>query len=215
MAGPQYLASPAAVTGLTVTSGAGAWGFGAWVEVTASSTATIYLQGITFEPTTDPSNDATVQFLFEVGIGAPSAEVTKVQIPYSFRRDTHAGYYFIDPIRIFLPEPYLIPTGTRIAVRITDSVASSLNYSIKIFYNEETTLTVAASASSVHTGAAVVLVQQHALVAASAASVHVSSAIVLIENITLAVVDAASADLADNISILQHHFLIIPLAVRR
>jgi hypothetical protein len=74
-----------------------------------------------------PTADSTFEMLVEVGTGAAGSEVTQVQIPFSCRSDTAVAYYF--PPLPFLPEPYLIAAGTRVAVRFADASASAQTYS--------------------------------------------------------------------------------------
>lgn len=137
MALAQFLSLPAAATGLAPASSATAWLYGSWVQASASLGTDIYVMGLTFQITNVPALDTTVQQLFEIGIGAGGSEVTKVQIPYSFRADDLTGYYHTRAYNIFLPEPFTIVAGTRVAVRVTDSLASAITYGgVKIWYRE-------------------------------------------------------------------------------
>ena len=138
MALGDLLSLPAAATGLAPISGAGAWGYGSWAEASASLATDIYVIGLTFQLTNSPvSLDTTYEQLFEIGTGASGAEVTKIQIPYSFRSDTVAYGYYKDTIKYFFPEPLTISAGTRVAVRATDSIAAAITYNgVKILYRE-------------------------------------------------------------------------------
>lgn len=128
---------PADATGIAPTSGASAWGFGLWTELTSATTTDIYVISLVFQITNIPALDTTVEQLFEIGIGTAGAEVTDIQIPYNVRNDTQVGYYLTRPDHIFLPEPVLIPEGTRIAVRVADSLATAITYQgVKIMYKE-------------------------------------------------------------------------------
>jgi hypothetical protein len=151
MALAQFLSLPAIEAGKAPVSSASAWAFGNWVEISASITTDIYLIGIQFQlGSTKPSLDTTTQQLFEIGIGGSGAEVTKLQFPYSFRKDTAVGYYHTKTINVFLPEPYFIQGLSRVAVRATDSIASAITYTnFKIFYREGGVYTVKALADSV------------------------------------------------------------------
>ena len=138
MAENQILSLPAAATGLTPASSATAWLYGSWVEASASLGTKIYVIGLAFQITNTPASlDTTYAQLFEIGIGAAASEVTKIQIPYSYRADTVAYGYYRNTLKVFLPEPYEIPAGTRVAVRATDSIASAITYNgVKIIYRE-------------------------------------------------------------------------------
>lgn len=128
---------PAAAAGITPTSGASAWGFGLWTELTSATTTDIYVISLVFQITNIPALDTTVEQLFEIGIGPLGAEITDIQIPYNVRNDTQVGYYLTRPDHIFLPEPVLITSGTRIAIRVADSLATAITYQgVKIMYRE-------------------------------------------------------------------------------
>lgn len=137
MALNQFLSLPADANGLTPASAASAWGFGSWVVASASLGTDIYVMGLVFEVTNVPGLGTTVEQLFEIGTGAGGAEVTKVQIPWSIRQDTLVGYYMTKSYTLYLPEPMLIAQGTRVAVRVTDSLASVITYNgVKLKYME-------------------------------------------------------------------------------
>ena len=127
---------PDNVAGATPGSGALAWSYGLWVEVQASLPTDIYIYGFMFQNTdASPGADTLRQYLFEIGIGAAGSEVVKLQIPTSSLSDTTAYGYYKDTLKVFLPELFEIPYGTRVAVRVTDSIASAITYNgVKIFY---------------------------------------------------------------------------------
>lgn len=128
---------PTTANGITPISAASAWGFGLWTELTSATTTDIYVISLLFQITNIPALDTTVEQLFEIGIGAAGAEVTDIQIPYNVRNDTLVGYYHTRPNHIFLPEPVLIASGTRIAIRVADSLATAITYQgVKIMYKE-------------------------------------------------------------------------------
>lgn len=144
MASNQLLSLPAAATGLTPASNATAWLYGSWVQATATTTTPIVITGFEFQTTNIPAVDVTDQKLFEIGIGGAGLETIVIQIPYSHRSDTAAHYYMPATIKVFLPEPYAIPTGVRVAVRATDSITGVVTYNgVKLFYRETTSPTTA------------------------------------------------------------------------
>jgi hypothetical protein len=143
MSGGQYLSLPAAATGLAPISGASAWAFGSWVTAVSPLPIGIRIVGITFQTTYKPATDTTNEIFLEIGIGKIGSEITKIQVPYSQRKGTALGYFQTEIYNMFFPEPYLISGGNRVAVRITDNVASALTYSgVKIFYIEDDSPTV-------------------------------------------------------------------------
>jgi len=127
------------VAGLTLAPNATAWVLGAWVELTPATSGDLYIQSLSFSTNNIPALDTTVEYLFEIGTGAGGAESTKIQIPYSVRNDTQIGYY--SNYKIFIPEPFFVPSGTRIALRAASSLTSAGNQlGFKIFYIGDETL---------------------------------------------------------------------------
>lgn len=130
-------ALPAAADGITVSSAASAWGYGVWVELSASLSTDIYIISVLFESTNIPALDTTIEQIIDVGVGAAGAESTKVQIPYTVRCDTQVSYYLTTPETIYLPEPYLISSGERVAIKVADSLAAAVTYNgVKLMYKE-------------------------------------------------------------------------------
>lgn len=140
MAQNDLLSLPAAAVGLTPASAASAWGFGSWVVLSASLPSNIYILGFEFMLTDQGSLDQTDEQFFEIGTGAGGAETTQIQIPVSMRPDTRVGHYMVKTQPVFFPEPYTVTQGTRLAVRVADSLASAITYNgVKIFYREGVT----------------------------------------------------------------------------
>lgn len=132
--------------GATPASAASAWGFGSWAEVLPNGWPyDIAIYGLTFEVTNVPALDTTIEELFEIGTGAPGAEVTKVQVPYTLRADTGPiGYYLERMLYPAFGEPMLVPAGTRVAVRAADSLASVVTYEgVKVYFREVAAAVVA------------------------------------------------------------------------
>lgn len=138
MAANQFLSLPGAQNGLSPTSGGGVWAFGSWVVASASVSTDIHILGFTFDwpVTTGGSTDVNFEGLFEIGTGSAGGEVTKLQIPYTIRNDTAVGYYLVNANRFFFPEPYVVPSGTRVAVRVAGTNATITYDAVKIFYME-------------------------------------------------------------------------------
>jgi len=140
MAANQILSLPAAATGLAPDSSATAWTYGTAVTASASLGVGINIIGLQFQVTNIPTVDATQEILFDITIGG----TTKVQIPYTQRSDTAVGYYQAPSQTIFLPEPYSVPGGSAVAVKVTDSLSSAITYNgVKILYQEKTPPAVA------------------------------------------------------------------------
>lgn len=136
MALNQLLSLPGAAAGLALTPSTTAWVFGSWVVASASVTTDIYIIGFEWTAEYTSSLDTTIAHLFEIGTGATGSEVTQIQLPGSWRDDTAAGHYFPQGLTVFLPEPYFVPAGAQVSVRVANLVGAATPYRVKIFYRE-------------------------------------------------------------------------------
>lgn len=131
-----HRAYPEFAGGIAPVSGSTSWTLGAWFNLVARTNANIAICGISFSTTVAIGADTTIQHLIEIALGRQGEEVLKLQIPASTRNDTAVGYYM--PVKIFLPEPYLIQVGQKISVRIADSTNSAQTYNgFKILYQTD------------------------------------------------------------------------------
>lgn len=120
--------------GATPVSAASVWGFGSTVLINENTNGDIYIAALQFQVTAVLSVDTTEEVLFEIVIGAKGSEVTKVQIPYSYRSDTAVSIY-LGSQKISLAEPVFIPKSSRVSVRVADNNAASRTYNaVKIIY---------------------------------------------------------------------------------
>jgi hypothetical protein len=125
---------PPQEVGISVTGHPTAWIFGAWKQLGQFTKSDIYIYGLQFQETRVATADTTYQVLFEIGFGMVGREVTKIQIPYSYRNDTAVAYYLPPVGRVFLPEPVLVPQYTTISVRVTGSTGSETCNGVKLRY---------------------------------------------------------------------------------
>jgi hypothetical protein len=130
----RFYSLPADATGAAPVSGASAWAFGSAVTLSASLPTDIYVIGIQFQNTDIPALDVNQDILFEVTVGG----TTKLQVPFNMNADTLVGYNFTSTASIqafYFPEPYVIPAGSAVAVKVTDSIAAALTYNgVKLIY---------------------------------------------------------------------------------
>jgi hypothetical protein len=137
MAENDIVAYPGAASGLTLTSTTAAWGTQTWTELTAGISTDLYIIGINYHPTLIPTTGTTIEMLMEIGTGAASSEVVKLQIPYSYKSFTAVSFYLMTTQSIFLPEPFFVPAFTRIAARFYDSHTAAVTYQqVKVRYKE-------------------------------------------------------------------------------
>lgn len=136
MAANQFLSLPAAATGLSLVSSATAWAYGSPVTLAASLASDIAVIGFEFHNTDIPAVDTNQDILFEITVGG----TTMIQLPFNMKADSLVGYDFAESASIqafYFPEPYFIPAGSAVAVKVTDSIAAALTYNgVKILYNE-------------------------------------------------------------------------------
>lgn len=124
--GTFYTLPRDALAGGVCASAASAWGFGSWVLL-QEKTEEITILGASYQWTSIPGLDTTESHLIEIGTGAAGAESVKLQFASNHRPDTQVGYY-LKTIPVFLPEPFVVTAGTRIAVRAADSSTSARTY---------------------------------------------------------------------------------------
>lgn len=140
MAASDYVSFPAAANGLSRTSNATAWVHSTWIELFPDSqfpSTDVAIVGVDCSIGSVVTADTTIEFLMELGTGTAGSEVTKVQIPWSLRSDTSANYFLgIADRFLWLPEPFKVPAGTRVAVRIASSAASFVNNGISVHIRE-------------------------------------------------------------------------------
>jgi hypothetical protein len=130
----RYLCIPAAAAGVGITAGAGVWTFSAYSQLAAANaiTATFYLVGVCFQPPAASATATTNEYLLELATGAASSEVLAVQLPFTVRNVTAAGY--IPPAWLAVPEPKQVAANTRVAARLAASVASLAITGLKLIY---------------------------------------------------------------------------------
>lgn len=133
----RYLTYPAAATGITrASSGGAAWSYSAYTELVPVNTitATFYIAGLSLMPPAATATATTNEYLLEVATGLSGAEVLAVQVPFTVRNVTAAGY--IPAVFIIFPEPKQVAANTRLSVRFAYSVAttSSTITGIKVLY---------------------------------------------------------------------------------
>lgn len=117
---------PDAEAGLSFTVRTASWNFTPWQVVADYLPSDHYVLGITFQyGFALAAVDTTYEQIFEVGVGKVSDPVTKIQIPTSVRFDTAVGYYFPPRVQFSLPEPFFIPEGSTVCMRMTGTLQFS------------------------------------------------------------------------------------------
>ena len=140
MASGQYLSYPAASSGLSTTTGIGAWAFPiSWSELVSSAAVAMNAIGVQFQITTVSTTggqDTTFEMILEIGTGTAGNEVLQIQVPYTWRYQTKVGYYLHASITIYFPRGLFIAGGQRVAVRAASSAGSDTFNGIKLLYVE-------------------------------------------------------------------------------
>lgn len=122
----RYLSFPAAAVGISrASSGSTAWSFSAYTEVVPVNTitATYYIAAIILQPPAATATALTNEYIIEFATGLAGSEVTIIQVPFTVRNVTAAGY--IPAEFITLPEPKQVAANTRISTRFAYSVATT------------------------------------------------------------------------------------------
>lgn len=139
MALGQILSLPSNSNGFTSSASTlvPAWTFPVYTTITNGLSYPIYIIGVSYMLDNGAGDDSTLEMLMDIGFGLSGSEVSKIQIPYSLRRDQNSGFYMEIQHTIFLPEPVLAPANTRISYTVARGQAvSSVFEGIKLFYQE-------------------------------------------------------------------------------
>lgn len=130
----QLRSLPESEGGVSLTTSNVAWQFSEWKQLGQFTRSDLYIYGLLWQVTKIAAADTPYQVLFEIGLGVVGREVTKIQIPHSFRNDTAVGYYF-DQLSVFLPEPFFVPQYSTISVRVAYNDNSSTTFDgVKLKY---------------------------------------------------------------------------------
>ena len=125
-AGSGYFMIPSGpAVGTTLTSSASANTYGSYVEMVASTSAAIYIVGVTLDT---PTINLTVDII-QVMIGTGPATETPVG-EWKFGYDGDQGSNVSPPMltSFIFPFPIPVATATRIALKVADDVAAALTY---------------------------------------------------------------------------------------
>jgi len=113
---------------VSITSVATANTWSSWVEVDASVAANSWINAITVS--VNCSDDANL--VVELGTGAAGAEATKIRFSYRIEMLTNVGFF---PTIVYpLALPIKVASGTRIAVRVSESTANSYVFKVGVQY---------------------------------------------------------------------------------
>lgn len=120
---------PTAAEGLSVTPDASAWLASAWVELSASTPGDWTLYGLHVE-----HPKIAVEFEVDVGVGAAGAEV----VVTTFRSVLEASSTFLEnkPLILGIPVAGLVPSGSRVALRLRKQGTSVLAWLLSLGYYE-------------------------------------------------------------------------------
>ena len=119
--GNYFLVPAGPAAGKALASSASANTYGAWVEMTAATSAAIFIVGYVLNTYSDATNMAYVQL--DIGVGAGAAEVSVGEFYTSGPLDT-AGTD-VAPVQVQMIYPIPVAASTRIAARIADAEAGA------------------------------------------------------------------------------------------
>ncbi len=122
-----------------VQSGLAAWSYGDWMVLDSSVPNTINIVGFSFSWTYVPAVDTTIECVFDISVAERGKREVDIQLPFSLRSDTAVGYYMNKSNLVYLPEGYVVPAGSEIAVRVADSIVGNLGYDCISLMVETTT----------------------------------------------------------------------------
>jgi len=132
---------PYLATGVSPVSSSAAWNWPAsWTELVPVNTITfdfdICAINWLYPPAETTALDTRYQGVIQIGVGGAGAEASIISVPVTFLIDTKAEHVPSKQI-CTLPIPRRVPANSRVAVRVTDSLAAALTWGpIKIQYVE-------------------------------------------------------------------------------
>ncbi len=106
--------------------------FGNWVEVDAAVSADSYINSILVTCKELLTNNTDTDFVVEIGTGAGGSEVSKIRFSGYYEAGSAVGG--LQPFIFTLSNPIKVASGTRIAVQVSDNVASEQDYKVSIQY---------------------------------------------------------------------------------
>jgi hypothetical protein len=141
MAVGDFLSKPAGAAGVGAPTAAVAWNAGAYQDIATASdfSNSIAILGVTFQRSeyAIAGADTTREYLLEIATGTAGSEVVQLQIPWTVRMDTAAEHNLSTAVTYFLPEPFVVPALTRIAVHARIGTNDTVTVAgIKILYYE-------------------------------------------------------------------------------
>ena len=136
--GAGYFMIPAGpAVGTTLTSSASANTYGSYVQMIASTSAALYIVGVTIDR---PSNDVLIDIIqMMIGTG-PATETPVGEWKWAYKIDTSGAS--VPPMfaSFIFPFPIPVATGTRIALKVADDVASALTYNATLICIDQSNL---------------------------------------------------------------------------
>lgn len=124
--GGYFLIPTGPSVGTTVQSSASANTYGSWVEMSASAPADLFIVGVRLAN----FGGVTSYITLDIGTGAGGAESSVGEIPFGgMDPGTDSG---LQGFTVMFPFPMPVASGTRIAARVADNVASAINASVTL-----------------------------------------------------------------------------------
>ncbi len=130
------LSLPAGAAAASGSKNTTAWSNTGYVVLSASTPADYKLLGVQWQPSNLGAVDTTSEYLIEVATGGSGAESVKVQIPGSMRTSNLTHFYHWEPTTHWLPEPIVIPAGSRVTFRGHGSVAVAVTFGCRLLLDD-------------------------------------------------------------------------------
>ena len=128
-----------------------AWSYGDWMVLDTSIPNTINIVGFSFSWAYIPAVDTTIQCIFDISVAPRGQRAVKIQLPFNLRTDTAVGIYLEKENMVYLPEGYVVPADSEIAIRVADSIVGTLGYACTTLLVQSTTQVNLSPASSFST----------------------------------------------------------------
>jgi len=128
--GTEILLPTGPSVGTTAATGGSANAFGSWVEFSAATSTDLLITGVNVARSAADASLTYVQV--EIGVGAGAAEVVKARTRPTGQPRGNQGNLIGGDTVFHFSYPLFVAAGSRVAVRVADSLASSLNHEITL-----------------------------------------------------------------------------------
>jgi hypothetical protein len=114
-----------------------AWAYGKWNKIMEVDNGGIWISAIVCWGLLSSTLDVTYESIIDISVGMVGNEITKIQVPYSYRYDTSANQPLHITGSFILAEPMYVAPGYHISARAATSGTNIVTFDVSIQYLAE------------------------------------------------------------------------------